>query len=95
MAEHNCYFPVDYGGNYHYDCITHDNDGTPWCDAGNGKKHNCTSDDCPGKLVSLSVIIMMPNLCLVECKTRYGDHCVFPFYYKGKYHHECITHDNK
>ena len=50
---------------------------------------------CPGKLVSLSVIIMMTNLCLVECKTRSsGDPCVFPFYYKGTYHYECITHDN-
>ena len=95
-----CDLPFSYNGTWHYGCITHDNDGTPWCDAGNGKKHNCTSDDCPGKLVSLSVIIMMTNLCLAECKTRpdqiskYGDLCVFPFYYKGTYHYECITHDN-
>ena len=53
MAGHDCYFPFDYGGNNHYECITHDNDGTPWCDVGNGKKDNCTTD-CPRKLVLIS-----------------------------------------
>ena len=47
------YFPFDYGGNNHYECITHDNDGTPWCDVGDGKKDNCTTD-CPRKLVLIS-----------------------------------------
>ena len=43
-----CVFPFYYNGTQHYKCITHDNDGTPWCDAGDGKKDNCYSD-CPGK----------------------------------------------
>ena len=33
-------------------------------------------------------------LCLVECKTRSGEPCAFPFYYNGTDHYECITHDN-
>ena len=35
------------------------------------------------------VIIMMNNLCL-ECKTVSGDLCMFPFYWNGTQHHECI-----
>ena len=45
-----CKFPFTYGGTQHDGCITHDNDGTPWCDIGNGEKGNCSSE-CPGKLV--------------------------------------------
>ena len=39
-------------------------------------------------------MVIMTNLCLVECKTRTGEHCVFPFYYNGSNHYACITHDN-
>ena len=45
-----CDFPFYYHGTWHYGCITHGNDGTPWCDDGYGKKENC-KPDCPGKLV--------------------------------------------
>ena len=45
-----CEFPFTYKGTQHDGCITHDNDGTPWCDIGNGQKGNCTSA-CPGNLV--------------------------------------------
>ena len=41
-----CVFPFTYLGTQHDGCITHDNDGTPWCDIGNGQKDNCTSA-CP------------------------------------------------
>ena len=40
------------------------------------------------------MIIMMTNLCSVECKTRAGKPCVFPFHYKGTDHYACITDDN-
>ena len=55
-----CKFPFTYNGTQHDGCITHDNDGTPWCDIGNGEKGNCTS--CPGKLI-LIVIMIKTNLC--------------------------------
>ena len=45
-----CVLPFYYNGTEHYECITHDNDGTPWCDVGHGKKATCALD-CPGKLV--------------------------------------------
>ena len=41
---------------------------------------------------------MMFNLCLVECETKHGDPCVFPFYYNGTQHYECIfeqEHEDK
>ena len=37
---------------------------------------------------------MMFNTCLVECKTRAGDPCVFPFYYNGTKHYDCIKEDS-
>ena len=37
---------------------------------------------------------MIFNICLVACKTKAGEPCAFPFYYKGTKHSECITHDN-
>ena len=36
----------------------------------------------------------MLNLYLVECKTNAGDPCVFPFYYKGIQHYECIKDED-
>ena len=44
-----CEFPFTYAGAQHDGCITHDNEGTPWCDIGNGTKGNCTSE-CPGNV---------------------------------------------
>ena len=41
-----------------------------------------------------SVIIVITNLCLVECQTILRDPCAFPFNWKGKQHYECITDDN-
>ena len=32
----------------------------------------------------------MPNLCLVECKTMQREICLFPFYWNGEQHYECI-----
>ena len=46
----HCVFPFYYNGTKHYECITHDNNGTPWCSVDNGKKDNCSSD-CPGRIV--------------------------------------------
>ena len=46
-----CVFPFTYLGTQHDGCITHDNDGTPWCNVGNGKKGNCTSTSCPGNIM--------------------------------------------
>ena len=46
-----CVFPFTYLGTQHDGCITHDNDGTPWCNVGNGQKGNCTSTSCPGNLM--------------------------------------------
>ena len=47
-------FPFHYNGTNHYACITHDNDGTPWCNVntidGEIVRDNCMSD-CPGKLM--------------------------------------------
>ena len=34
----------------------------------------------------------MTTLCLVSCKTMGGDHCVFPFYYNGTQHYDCIEY---
>ena len=35
---------------------------------------------------------MMTNLCLVECETKTGDPCVFPFYHNGTQQYECIKY---
>ena len=45
-----CEFPFTYNGIQHDACITHDNDGTPWCDIGDGEKTNCIGD-CEGNIV--------------------------------------------
>ena len=96
-----CDFPFYYNGTWHYGCITHDNDGTPWCDVGTGTKESCRSD-CPGKQMLTISVIIHPFLDQVYCKTRlqkgkggYRAPCSFPFYWKGSWHYECITHDNK
>ena len=46
VCQTSCEFPFTYNEDPHYMCITHDNDGTPWCDIGNSEKGNCTT--CPG-----------------------------------------------
>ena len=54
VAGQPCVFPFTYNGTNHYECITHDNAGTPWCMfmTGDGEydKDNCKSD-CPGKIM--------------------------------------------
>ena len=54
MAGGPCLFPFYYNGTQHYQCITNDNDGTPWCNVitadGENVGESCMSD-CPGKLV--------------------------------------------
>ena len=54
MAGDPCVFPFYYNGSNHYACITHDNNGTPWCNfitaEGEFDRGNCMSD-CPGKIV--------------------------------------------
>ena len=48
--ECECLFPFIYKESEHYECITYDNDGTPWCVIDDdGNMANCMSD-CPGKL---------------------------------------------
>ena len=41
LAGETCEFPFFYKDKWHYECITHDNDGTPWC-ATDGNIGNCT-----------------------------------------------------
>ena len=50
MAGQTCVFPFTYNGTQHYDCITHDNDGTPWCASGDGEYDNCMPD-CTGTIM--------------------------------------------
>ena len=67
-----CAFPFLYKRKHHYECITDDNDGTPWCGTGHSalgrpdvfgtrlyytnETGNCMSD-CPGMLVYPKFII--------------------------------------
>ena len=50
MYGDKCMFPFTYRGVQHHTCITHDEDGSPWCYAANDKRGYCRSD-CPGNLV--------------------------------------------
>ena len=78
QAGEPCWFPFYYNGTEHYECITDDNDGT-------GK---CYPD--PGKICSLfSVIMIMTNLCLVQCKTTQNHTCIFPVSFKETMYYEC------
>ena len=61
----SCDFPFYYNGTWHYGCITHDNDGTPWCDVGNGKKESCGTD-CPGRLVLTIQCAYIEAKCLLS-----------------------------
>ena len=83
QAGEPCWFPFYYNGTEHYECITDDNDGT-------GK---CMPD--PGKMCSLfSVIIIMTNLCLVQCMTKQNHTCILPFSYQGTMYYECMKDGN-
>ena len=95
MTEEPCIFPFNYNGAKHYECITHDNSGTPWCDVGTGIKENCMSN-CPGK-IGLSILCDFFSSSWGGCKTKrghpgYRKNCAFPFFYHGANHYECITH---
>ena len=80
QAGEPCWFPFYYNNKEHYECITDDNDGTG----------NCMPD--PGKMCSLfSVIRIMTNLCLVQCKTEQNHTCILPFNYKGTIYYQCTT----
>ena len=94
-----CEFPFTYNETQHNGCITHDNDGTLWCDVGNEEKTNCEPTACPGsfllileKHVYCSGCRIMTNLYLVECKSIYHEPCVFPFNYHGADFYKCIIH---
>ena len=40
------------------------------------------------------MIIVITYVWLGEAKTNYGHSCMFPFYYNGKWHHECTMEDD-
>ena len=43
----------------------------------------------------MSVIVIMPNLCLEDLKTSSGNSCLIPFYYNGEEYNECMTWSEK
>jgi len=75
-----CVFPFKFRGDTITNCTTIDGDTRPWCS---------TQTDADGKHVSGSWGYCPDDNCSgsgsgsTDCKTTAGDHCIFPFNYKG------------